>query len=268
MSVKVKDIIAYLHTIAPSALQEGYDNAGLIVGSEEATVQKIMVSLDATPDVINDAINNGCNLVVSHHPIVFKGIKKFTNGYYVHDAVIKAIKHDIALFAIHTNLDNVYFNGVSTTMCAVLGMIDVEILAPTSVSGDGTKVFGAGAVGMMPVQIATTAFIALVKEKFQLQCLKHTALCHTTIQKVAVCGGSGSFLIQNAIDAGADVFITADVKYHEYFDANGRIIILDIGHYESEKHVIALLEAILNSQFSDLQVMSTSVNTNPVHHVF
>ncbi|MEZ4910550.1 MAG: Nif3-like dinuclear metal center hexameric protein [Saprospiraceae bacterium] len=267
MSVKVKEIIDYLHSIAPNELQESYDNAGLIVGSENNIVKKVMVSLDTTPAVIDDAIKQGCNLVVSHHPIVFKGIKRFIDGYYVHDTVIKAIKNDISIFAIHTNLDNVYLNGVSTKMAEILGLSDVKILLPTNYySSEFSNSYGAGAIGILSNPIKPTYFISHVKEKFQLQCLKYTDLCRNAITKVAVCGGSGSFLIQRAIDVGADVLITSDVKYHEFFDANGQIIILDIGHYESEKHVIRLLADLLKSQFTPISILETSINTNPVSY--
>ena len=264
--MKVFEIVSYLQSIAPESFQESYDNAGLIVGNLQTEVTKVLVSLDTTEKVVEDAIEKGCNVIISHHPIIFKGIKKFDAQYYVDKAIIKAIKNDIAIYAIHTNLDNVYTHGVSTALAEILQLKDIEILSPHESTIFEQKPVGAGAIGYLAEPTDSLVFLKELKSIFQLQCIKHTPIIKSRIGKVAVCGGSGSFLISDAIAAGADILITADIKYHEFFDANGQIILADIGHYESEKHVIQLIKNILSNHFQDLHILSTEVITNPVSY--
>ncbi len=368
--MKIKDITRFLETIAPPQYQEGYDNSGLIVGEPMTEVTGVLVSLDCIEMIIDEAIERGCNLVVAHHPIVFQGLKRFTGKNYVERTILKAIKNDIAIYAIHTNLDNMLHSGVNTRICERLGLTNYRILAPkkqtlmkltTFVPKPQTQAVlnalfaaGAGQIGdykncsfrtegvgtFMPIGAAKPVigdlgkaetveehrieviferflekkimsalrsahpyeevayylhvlenenltvgsgmigeiakdtegvseldFLQFLKEKMGVSCIKYTALLNRKIKKVAVCGGAGGFLLNQAIGAGADIFITADYKYHEFFDADGKILIADIGHFESEQFTIDLLQELLQKQFAELIVFSTKNITNPVNYL-
>ncbi len=362
---RISDIMGYLETLAPTAYQENYDNAGLIVGNADAFVTGILLTLDSTEAVIDEAIAKGCNLVIAHHPIVFKGLKKLNGRSYIERTVIKAIKNDIAIYAIHTNLDNVV-NGVNFMIAEKLGLQNVTVLAPKnnvlsklvtfvptahsqqvidalheagagqignydhcsfSVGGTGTfrpneaakpvigqanvnelvnenrievvfpsyleskilkalrqshpyeevayyltalnnqnQTVGSGAVGHLSEGMAVTDFLNYLKTKMNLSVIRHTAFGTKPIQKIAVCGGAGGFLLNDAIRAQADVFITADYKYHEFFDADNQILICDIGHYESEVFTKELLLRFLSKKFVNFAVKSAETNTNPVSY--
>jgi len=325
----IKNVIAELAFIAPPSLQESYDNAGLITGHPDWTCQGVLCTLDATEEVILEAISKGCNLVVAHHPILFRGVKKLNGKNYVEKAIITAIKNDVAIYACHTNLDNVA-TGVNKKIADKLGLENTSILllkeqqllqlitfVPTThleqvrsalflagagtiglyheasfgVEGTGTfkgmeganptigKVgertavaetrlevvvpthlkgqvhhalieshpyeevahswimllnersdIGSGLIGDLPSPMEEKAFLQQLTTTFSLQVIRHTPLLRKQVSRVAVCGGAGSFLLENALAAGADFFITADLKYHEFFDANGRMVVADIGH--------------------------------------
>jgi dinuclear metal center YbgI/SA1388 family protein len=259
----ISEVIHALEAIAPPYLQESYDNAGLIVGYPDRVVHGVLFSLDATEAVIEEAIAKGCNLVVSHHPIVFRGLKRFNGNNYVERAVMLAIRHEIALYAIHTNLDNVLYRGVNARIAAQLGLRDIRILAPKP----GTPDIGAGIVGFLDVEISDRAFLQHLKQAMQAGCVRHTAWLDRPVQTIAVCGGAGSFLLPEARKAGADVFVTADYKYHEFFDAEGQILIADIGHYESEQYTIDLLHDLVQEKFSTFALHLTEVRTNPVFYL-
>ena len=283
--MKIKDILAVLEAVAPPHLQESYDNAGLIVGHPEAEVTGVLVWLDSTEAVVEEALALGCNLVVAHHPIVFRGLKRFNGSSYVERTVMQAIRHDVALYAIHTNLDNVYYQGVNAKIAEKLGLGETRILSPrkgspesrvlspesapdsglrTQDSGLST---GAGMIGLLPQPMAETDFLHHVKSALQASCVRHTALRNKPVEKVAVCGGSGSFLLSEALRTGAHAFVTADFKYHEFFDAEGRLVIADIGHYESEQFTIELLFDIVREKFPTFALHCTKVNTNPVFYL-
>lgn len=267
---QVKDIIAELEVIAPLHYQEGYDNAGLITGSPEMEVTGVMVCLDSTEAVLEEAMERGCNVVVAHHPIVFGGLKKITGKNYVERVVIKAIKNDIAIYAIHTNLDNVLYRGVNGRIAERLGLEEVKILLPKpgmSVGESGEVEVGAGVIGKLSAPWETSAFLERLKEVMQTNCVRHTPIVKTTINTVALCGGAGSFLLKHAKAQKADIYITGDFKYHEFFDAENEIIIADIGHYESEQFTINLLCEIISEKFSNFAVYCTKVNTNPVQYL-
>jgi len=363
--MQIAFIINELENFAPLAYQESYDNCGLIVGDASQKCKGILCTLDATEDVIREAISLGCNLVVAHHPIVFSGLKKLNGKNYVERAVIAAIKNDIAIYAIHTNADNI-IAGVNDVIANKLGLIDRKILSPKknllaklitfvptahleqvrnalfdagtgnignyseasfSVEGMGTytpnekanpflgekgkmhqeaegrievifpiytqrKVIkalkeahpyeevaydiiplsndfdqvGSGLIGNLPEAVSEAELLTQIKSSFGLQVIKHTPLCNKPIKKVALCGGSGSFLIKDAIAAGADIYITADVKYHEFFDADGKIVIADIGHWESEQFTVDLLIDIISTKFPTFAVLKSEVNTNSVRY--
>jgi len=262
----VHDIYQYLDEIAPFSYQESYDNAGILIGDRDMAVTGIMVSLDSTAEVIHDAVNQGCNAVVCHHPIIFSGVKRIDYRHYISKTIVAAIKHDVAIIAIHTNLDNVLSGGVNEMIASKIGVTNLEILNP-NLSLDDSGQVGAGVIGNLPSPIPTMDYLATVKSAMQAGVVKYTALIHDKVSRVAICGGSGSFLLPAAIAAGADLFITSDYKYHEYFDANGQIIIADIGHYESEQYTSERLIEVLSGKFGDLEIQLTEVNTNPVKYL-
>ena len=264
--MKIKELTDFLHLTAPLKFQESYDNAGLIIGNENEEIKGVLICLDAIEEVIDEAIELGSNLVIAHHPIIFRGLKKL-NGYtYIERVVIKAIKNDISVFAIHTNLDNVFISGVNTKIVEKLGLENTTLLAPKADTLFNGLPVGAGMIGMLKKPIETRYFLSFLKEKMELQVIKHTDLCKTHIHKVAVCGGSGSFLLADAKNQDADIFITSDFKYHEYFDAEKEIIIADIGHFESEKYTIELLYNLIINNFSTFAPHCTKVITNPIKY--
>jgi len=363
--MKISEIISHLEMVAPPSLQESYDNAGLITGNADWDCKGLIVCLDSTPDVVREAITTGSNLIVAHHPIVFNGLKKINGSNYVEETIILAIKNDIAIYAIHTNLDNV-IGGVNKMMADKLNLINRSVLSPKpgilqklhvfvptehaervrnavftagggyigkysecsfSVEGQGsfkgesnTNPFvgepgsrhleketrlevifpyylagqivaamksvhpyeevaydlvnlanqfvsaGSGITGELPAPMPEMEFFQLLKSAFGLQVIRHTPFRGKLLSKVALCGGAGSFLISKALSAAADVFITADMKYHEFFDANNRMIICDIGHFESEQFTVDLLYAILREKFTNFAVLKTKVKTNPVNY--
>ncbi|MGB3852170.1 MAG: Nif3-like dinuclear metal center hexameric protein [Tunicatimonas sp.] len=362
---QIQDVTHYLETLAPPAYQESYDNSSLIVGDPQAEVSGILVSLDATESVVDEAIAKGCNLVVSHHPIVFRGLKSLTGKNYVERTVIKAIKNDVALYAIHTNLDNVQ-HGVNRRIGERLGLQGMRILAPKtdtlhklvtfapvadadrvllalgeagagqignykncSFQTTGTGAFepneraqphlgqagklerveeqrieviypahlahkilaalrtahpyeevayyqqallnqnqevGSGMIGELPTLLSGKEFLAHLKERMQLSAVRHTHLLDQPIQRVAVCGGAGSFLLPQALKQRADAFVTADFKYHEFFDADRQLVIADIGHYESEVFTKELLRDFLSEKFVNFAVHLAEANTNPIFY--
>lgn len=365
MGYKIGELISWLESYAPPSYQESYDNASLITGNRNDLVTGVICSLDCTEEVVDEAISLGANLIVAHHPIVFKGLKSFTGRNYVERTVIKAIKNDIAIFAIHTNLDHVS-NGVNKRICDRLGLINTRILLPKkqllskleffvpsaekeqvlkaiyqagagkigeysdcSFQTEGTGTFtpsskanptigkqgkpetleevkvevlvsnhligkvlgqlksshpyeevayyltsienehqdvGAGMVGELPEPMKETDFLDYLKEKMDLKVVKHTSFLQKEIKKVAVCGGTGIFLLNQAKRANADVFITSDVKYHEFFDTEGQLILCDIGHYESEIFTKELLGELLSQNFPNIALYLTKVVTNPTSY--
>jgi dinuclear metal center YbgI/SA1388 family protein len=364
---QIKEICAILDAWAPPAYAESYDNPGLLVGDPEAEVKGVLVSLDCTEEVIAEAIDKGCNLVISHHPILFKGLKRLTGRTYVERTVMKAVSEGVALYAIHTNLDAVS-TGVNHKIADLLSLSEQTILRPKrgalskltvfvprddasslreglfaagagvignysgcsfNLDGHGTfhpeegakptigaigetqheeetrveimfptyrttKVLGAmrehhpyeevayylhqlenenqyvgsGMVANLSEAMRADEFLSYLKERLDLRVVRHTAVSSESIRRVAVSGGSGSFLLSDAIRAGADAFVTADFKYHEFFDAEGKIMIADIGHYESERFTIDLIADYLREKFTTFAIRLTEVNTNPIHYYF
>ena len=364
--MQIKDIIQFLEQFAPLPYQESYDNSGLLVGDRNSELSAALLTLDVTEEVIDEAIANQCNLIVAHHPLIFKGLKSLTGKHWVERCVIKAIKHDIAIYAIHTNLDNVHL-GVNKRICEKLGLNNIKTLSPKSeiltklttfipidetnnvldalfaagageignydhcsfqVDGTGTfrpgddssphigskntdetvkekrvevvfptylsgrilnalnqahpyeevayyltplsnknQEVGSGMIGELPEPIKASAFLNQLKETFKTDCVRHTAPHRDTVQKIAVCGGAGSFLLNKAIGAKADIFITGDFKYHDFFEADNRIIVADIGHYESEQFTKDLLYDILSEKFTNIALRLSEVQTNPINYL-
>lgn len=362
---KIKDITGYLEGIAPRAYQESYDNSGLITGSQHDEVTGILITLDSTEAVIDEAISKNCNLVIAHHPIIFKGLKQITGKNYVERTIIKAIKHDIAIYAIHTNLDNI-LTGVNSKIAAKLELKNLKILQPKtstlsklvtlcpkpntesvtqalhqagaghignydqcsfktegigsfhpneiatphigesgvseSVTEDRIEIIlpthlqyqvlaalneshpyeevpyylseivnhnqdvGAGMIGELNTPMNTDEFLSYLKDKMQLKIIRHTASTKEPVSKIALCGGSGSFLLSQAIRQQADVFITGDFKYHEFFDAENHLMIADIGHYESEVFTKELIFNFLSEKFTKFALNLSEINTNPISY--
>lgn len=361
----LRDVTRYLEALAPLAYQESYDNAGLLVGDPAAEVTGVLTSLDCTEAVIDEAVARGCNLVVAHHPIVFRGLKKLNGKTYVERTVIRAIRADVAIYAIHTNLDHVR-GGVNFKIAERLGLEAVSVLAPKretllklvafvpvehtrrvldalyaagaggvgayqncSFRVEGTGTFlptegtnpaigqvgqveevtehrievllpaplegpvlaalrrahpyeevafylqklenvnqdvGAGAIGTLPEAMDERAFLTFLKERMHLHVIRHTSLRGKPVRSVAVCGGAGSFLLADALRQGADAFVTADFKYHEFFDAENRLVVCDIGHYESEVFTKDLLHDVLAKKFTTFAVETSETPTNPVNY--
>ncbi len=258
----IQHLAAYLETIAPASLQESYDNAGLIVGDPATRVTGILTSLDCTEEIIEEAAARGCNVVVAHHPIVFRGLKRFNGATYVERTVMLAIRKEVAIYAIHTNLDNVRHRGVNERIAERLGLHNPRLLKAKNEEGT----VGSGMVGELAEPLEESDFLALLQERMRAPVIRHTRLLGQRVQTVAVAGGAGGFLLEDAKRAGAQAFVTADYKYHEFFDAEGQLVICDIGHYESEQFTTQLLAELLTKEFTTFAVLSTKRNTNPVRY--
>lgn len=260
--MQVKDIVRALEKFAPLPLQDGYDNSGLQIGLTTAEVSGALLCLDVTEDVIEEAASEGCNLIVAHHPLLFKGCKQITEQNYVSRCVMSAIKHGIAIYAAHTSLDNAY-RGVTYRMASLLGLQRLQPLIPSPLQGGA----GSGLIGEFPEAMATEAFLSLIKTTFKAACLRHNAYEGATVKRVALCGGAGAFLIPDALEAGADVFYTGEIKYHDFFGLEKQMLLVDTGHYESEQYTVGLLEDILHKAYPELPLVKTRLNTNPIKYM-
>lgn len=260
--MKIQDILTVLEAVAPPHLQESYDNSGLIVGNAGAEVTGVLFCLDSTEAIVEEAVARGCNLIVAHHPIVFRGLKRLNGSTYIERTVIQAIRQGVAIYAIHTNLDNVYRQGVNGKIAEKIGLRNTQILRPRPSDSE----IGAGLVGHLGEAMTELDFLTHLKKNLPTACIRHTALRDKMVQKVAVCGGSGSFLLPEALRAEVDFLVTADFKYHEFFDAEGSLVIADVGHYESEQFTIELLRDIVQEKFPTFALQLTKLNTNPVSY--
>lgn len=366
MKLSIKEVVQAIEQFAPLQYQESYDNAGLIFGDPQTAVRNILLTLDATEAVLDEAIEKGCNLIVAHHPIVFGGLKKINGKNYVERVAIKAIKNDIAIYAAHTNLDNVRA-GVSHMIAKQLGLVNTRVLAPklnllkklytfvptaqleavrdamfeagagsigqysecsfssegagTFKAGSGTRPFageigsrhtetesklevifpghfqpavvsallaahpyeevaydiisldnaypevGFGLIGDLEVEMDEMSFLEHVKQQMKTGCVRYTPLRGKPVKRVALCGGAGSFLLKTAKSAGADAYVSADFKYHEFFDAENQLIIADVGHFESEQFVVELFYRILTEKFPNFAPLKSTICTNPVNYL-
>ena len=361
--IKVKSVVDYLEEIAPPLLQESYDNTGLISGSPEMVVSGILITLDCTESVVEEAIVKKANMIIAHHPIVFKGLKSFTGKNYVERVIIKAIKNDIAIYAIHTNLDNI-INGVNKKLAEKLRLTNTRILRPIKnlqklvtfvpvantenvlnalhkagagnignysecsfkVNGKGyfrpneeanpiigeknireevdenrieviypqhlarniisslrgahpyeevayymtdlqneNQENGAGLIGNLSEPMQVAEFLVHLTSSLSLSCIRHSNYSGV-IETIALCGGSGAFLLGDALRANADCYVTADVKYHEFFDAEDKLLFCDVGHFESEVGTKELLYDMLTKKFTNFALHLSEVNTNPIKY--
>ena len=262
--MQIGQITAALEKWAPLHFQEDYDNCGLLVGNKETNCTGVLCSLDCTEAVIDEAIQKGCNLIVSHHPIIFKGIKQFDESNYVARTVRKAIQHNIALYSFHTNLDSI-LDGVNKTIADRLHLENRAILAPKpGLLDQNGNLVGAGLKGELPLETDEANFIKWIKEKFNLSVIKHSPFTGKSLKNIALCGGSGSFLIGDAKAQKMDCYITSDLKYHDFFEADGTLLLVDIGHGESEQWVSELIIAYLTGKFPTFAVLQSLVCTQPI----
>ena len=257
--MKVKDIISVIEEFAPLSLQESWDNSGLCIGSPEDSVSSVLLGLDCTPELVDEAISCGADMIVTHHPLIFSGLKKISPEDKVGEAVIKAIKAGISIYAAHTSADKV-IAGVSGAMAARLGLKDVAILDE---DGDGT---GLGVVGNLPEAMAAEDVIRLVKDRFGLKAMRASRPVDGMIERIALCGGSGGSLIKAARRSGAQLYISGDISYHNFFTEDG-FMIMDIGHYESEIEIVDILFSLIKKNFPTFVVRITqNIYSNPIFY--
>ena len=258
----VKDVLNCITEIAPLQWQESYDNAGLQVGDLEGEVHKALICLDITEEIVDEAIAKGCDLIVSHHPLIFRGLKHLTPETYIERAVMKAIRHNIAMISMHTNLDNSHL-GVSRVLAERLGLKRLRILQP---SVSEPELCGAGMMGEFDQPMEETVFLSLVAEQLGSPCLHHSALTGRSISRVALCGGSGSPFMQDALRLKADAYLTADIKYHDFFVPEGRMLLVDGGHFETEQFTKELIYELIRKKFPTFAAEIAETNTNAIHY--
>lgn len=256
----VKDIFDCLTEIAPLHWQESYDNAGLQVGDLNAEARKALICLDITEEIVDEAIAKNCNLVISHHPLIFRGLKHLTPETYIERAVMKAIKNDIAMISMHTNLDN-SFLGVNRVLAERLGLENLQFLQPVACEAE---IHGAGMIGTFAIPMEEIDFLQLVSETLSTPCLRHSALTGRKIRKVALCGGSGSSFFADALRQNVDAYLTADVKYHDFFVPDANILLVDGGHFETEQFTKELINELVTKKFPNFAAEIAETRTNAV----
>jgi dinuclear metal center YbgI/SA1388 family protein len=259
--MKISEIIEKLELFAPPGYQENYDNSGLIAGNTSADCTGVLVSLDCTTNVIREAIEKKCNLIVSHHPLIFQGIKNITQGTEQGRALYAAITNEITIYAIHTNLDNIIM-GVNASIADKIGLINREILRPRKEMPST----GSGLIGLLKHPVSGKQLLQDLQQAFGIPVIRHSKLRDAPVSRVALCGGAGSFLIINALQAGADFFISADIRYHDFFSSEGKMVIADIGHFESEQFTMDLLCKVILEKYPNFAVLKSGTETNPVNY--
>ena len=265
--MKIKQVLSALERFAPLPLQESWDNAGLQLGLTEAEVSGALLCLDVNETIIDEAICKGCNLIVSHHPLLFRGLKQISGQDYVQRCVIKAIKHDIVIVSMHTNMDNAQ-GGVNFKIAERLGATVLNGSAAPVLSGSAAKTEKTPLVlAELPTPMEARAFIELVKNQFNVQCAQCNALLQRPIKKVAICGGAGDFLLPDAISLGADAFITGEMHYHQYFGQEQLIQICVIGHYQSEQFTSEIFRDIIQKECPGVKTFIAETNTNPIVYI-
>ena len=255
--MNIKEVVTTLESFAPLPLQESYDNAGLQVGLTATEVSGVLLCLDVTEKVIDEAVAKGCNLIVAHHPLLFRGLKQIGDATQPERCVTKALKKDIAIYAMHTNLDNAE-GGVNYEIAYRLGMEDVRFLLPNAQGG------GSGVIGALPVEMNARTFLQSVKKEFGVECLMHNELLRHPIRTVALCGGAGDFLLQEAVNQQADAFLTGEMHYHTYMGMEQTIQIAVAGHYQTEQYTKDLIAKTLREQCEGLRIVISQENTNPI----
>lgn len=265
--MKTGEIIDYLDRQFKPEYQEDYDNAGFLIGDAESNYTGALITLDVTPDTIDEAIDKGLSLIVSHHPLIFTGLKRITNNDATSRMVSKLIKNNISVYAAHTNLDNLDW-GVNGILANKIGLTDCHILRPSQAS---IPDIGAGMVGFLPQPMPIYDFLSLVKARLGIPILRTSQFIiqnsKSKIHRVAVCGGSGSFLIGDAKSAGADIFLTGDLKYHDFQQADDKMIIADIGHYESEQFSKEIFYSVISEKFSNFACQISEKSGSYINYI-
>ena len=260
--MKIKEITDAIERFAPLALQEGYDNAGLVVGDPEREVSRALLAVDVTEEVLAEAEREGCDLVVTHHPIVFHPLKRLNEADYVQRCVARAVRRDIALYACHTNLDSAP-GGMSWRLAEMLGVGNLRVLQPSE-TGDGA---GFGVVGELPEAIDTVEFMRIIQRRLEVSVIRYSDIATSGVRRVAVCTGAGASLIGEARRAGADIYITADMKYNDFMAPDKALTVADIGHFESEYCAIQLIFDILSKNLCTFAVRKSERSRNPVNYL-
>jgi dinuclear metal center YbgI/SA1388 family protein len=258
--VKIKEVLSALERFAPLPLQESWDNAGLQVGLTETEVSGALLCLDVNEKIVDEAIRKGCNLIVSHHPLLFRGLKTISDLTDVQRTVMKAIQKGICVISMHTNMDNAK-GGVNYMMADKLGLREVQFLAPKMVDGVES---GSGVIGELPEAQASDDFVLAVKKAFGVECAMCNELLRRPVRKVALCGGAGDFLLDEALKAGADAFITGEMHYHQYFGYEQQIQICVIGHYQSEQYTAEIFRNIIEKECPEVRTCIAETCTNPI----
>ncbi len=255
----VKNIIERIELAAPLRFQDDFDNSGLQVGEPDAPVEKILVCLDVTEAVVDEAIRLGCGMIVSHHPLIFRALKQVSGFTYQQRCAISALRHNIAIYSAHTSLDNAP-GGVNHRIAEIIGMEDCRWLLPK----EGMDA-GSGLVGSLREPMKDEEFFAMLAERFEVEGLRHSEADGRTVRRVALCGGAGAFLLPQAMAAGADVFVCGEFHYHDYFE-NDNILLAELGHYQSEQYTQDLLAELLKEAFPQIEIIHTGLNTNPIRY--
>ena len=253
-------MLSALERFAPLPLQESWDNAGLQVGLTETEVSGALLCLDVTEKIVDEAIRKDCNLIVSHHPLLFRGLKTISDLTDVQRTVMKAIREGLCVVSMHTNMDNAQ-GGVNFRIAQKLGLKDVAFLAPKTVEGVES---GSGIIGTLQEPMASDDFVIAVKKAFGVECAMCNELLRKPIRKVAVCGGAGDFLLDDALKSGADAFITGEMHYHQYFGYEQQIQICVIGHYQSEQYTAEIFRDIIEKECPGVKTYIAETCTNPV----
>lgn len=259
--MKIKEVVNALERFAPLPLQADFDNAGLQVGLTEAELSGALLCLDVTKKIVDEAISLGCNLIVAHHPLIFHALKCISDQNDVQRTVIKAIEHHITIVAMHTNLDSAK-GGVNYKIAEKMGLENLSFIG-TEQMVDGVD-GGEGVIGNFAESMAADDFVLMLKKVFEVECVQANELLRRPIRRVALCGGSGSFLLNNALEAGADAFVTGEMHYHEYFGMEQRIQLAVIGHYQSEQFTNEIFRQVIEAQVPGAKCYLTQVNTNPI----
>lgn len=262
----IRQITAEIEAFAPLMLQESYDNAGLQVGDDSLAATGALLCVDVTEDVVDEAIKLGVNLIIAHHPLLFRPLKRITGSNYIERIVMKAIRHDIAIYAAHTNLDAV---AVNHRWAKTLGLTDIQPLQPVDlipIANEYTHA-GMGVVGNLPGEIDVMTLLKQIKELNHTPSIRHNASPGRKVRRVALCGGAGASLIDRAISAKADIFITGEVGYHPFFGLENNLILAEIGHYESEQHTKEIFCEVITKKFPKFATHYTTVETNPIKYL-
>ena len=258
--MKIKEVLSALERFAPLPLQESWDNAGLQVGLTETEVSGALLCLDVNEKIVDEAIRKGCNVVVSHHPLLFRGLKTISDLTDVQRTVMKAVQKGVCVISMHTNMDNAK-GGVNYKIAEKLGLRDVQFLAPKTVDGVES---GSGVIGELPEAQASDDFVLAVKKAFGVECAMCNELLRRPVRKVALCGGAGDFLLDEALKAGADAFITGEMHYHQYFGYEQQIQICVIGHYQSEQYTAEIFRDIIEKECPGVKTYIAETCTNPI----